>query len=88
MDFLEHAEKDARLGPLHISLYMAIFYRWIQRGGKGPVQASAKELMPLAKIGGSTPMYRTLRDLHAFGYIEYQPSYNPQQKSKLYLPML
>lgn len=86
--FMERAGKDPRLGPLHLSLYLAILYCWVQQGGEGPVKVSGKELMPLAKIGGPTPMYRCLRELHAFGYIDYRPSFNPAAKSKVYLPLL
>jgi len=87
-DFMERAARDPRLGPLHVSLYLAILYWWVRQGGEGPAQVSARELMPLAKIGGPTPMYKTLRELHSFGYIEYQPSFNPQEKSSIYLPLL
>jgi hypothetical protein len=87
VDFMERAEKDSRLGPLHISLYVAILYCWYRQGGGGPARVSGKELMPLAKIGGLTPMYRSLRELHAFGYIQYQPSFNSLEKSKVYLPL-
>ena len=87
-DFMDRAEKDSRLGPIHVSLYLAILYCWIRQGGRGPARVSGKELMPLAKIGGPTPMYKSLRELHEYGYIEYQPSFNPTEKSKVYLPLL
>lgn len=87
-EFMDRAWSDSRLGPMHVSLYMAILYCWLQQGGAGPARVSGKELMPLAKIGGSTPMYKSLRELHEFGYIRYQPSFNPAEKSKVYLPLL
>lgn len=88
MDFMERVEKDSRLGPMHVSLYLAILYCWFRQGRAGPARVSGKELMPLAKIGGMTPMYKYLRELHDFGYIEYRPSHNPTKKSKVYLPLL
>lgn len=86
VDFMERAEKDPRVGPMHISLFVAILYcRWRQ-GGVGPVVGvSGKRLMPLAKIWGPTPIYKTLRELHAYGYIEYRPSYHPGGKSEVKL---
>ena len=87
-DFMERAEKDARLGPMHVSLYLAILYCWLRQGGVGAARVNRKELMPLAKIGGPTPLYKYLRELHEFGYIEYQPSFNPGEKSKVFLPLL
>lgn len=87
-DFMERAEKDSRLGPMHISLYMAILYCWMRQGGEGPARVSGKELMPISKIGGPRPMYKSLQELHEFGYIEYAPSYNAREKSRIYLPLL
>jgi hypothetical protein len=87
-DFMERATKDTRLGPMHVSLYLAILYCWLEQGAAGPARVSGRELMPLAKIGGLTPLYKALRELHTYGYIEYWPSYNAMEKSKVYLPML
>jgi hypothetical protein len=87
-EFMGRVQVDSRLGPLHISLYMAILYCWMVQGQNGPARVSARELMPLAKIAGLTPMYKYLRELHEFGYIVYQPSYNPVEKSKVFLPLL
>jgi hypothetical protein len=84
-DFMQRAKKDPRLGPMHISLYMAILYCWLQQGEYGPARVSAKELMPIAKIGGFRSMYKTLRQLHVYGYIQYHPSFNRMEKSKVYL---
>jgi hypothetical protein len=86
--FMERAERDARLGPMHISLYLAIIYSWIQQGGEEFVSVTGRELMPIAKIGGLTPMYKCLRELHEYGYIEYWPSHNQYQKSRVYLTLL
>ena len=87
-DFLERAEKDSRLGPLHIGLYVSILYYWLKQGGRGPARVTGKELMPLSKICGYTPMYKTLRELHGWGYIDYKPSHSMTDKSKIYLPLL
>ena len=87
-DFMERAGEDSRLGPMHISLYVAILFCWLQQGGAGFVRVSGRELMPLSKIGGPTPMYKCLRELHAFGYIVYQPSMSPKGKTRVYLPVL
>lgn len=87
-DFMERAEKDSRLGPAHISLYLAILFCWLRQGGAGPARVSGRELMPLSKIGGYTPMYKYLRELHQFGYIVYQPSMSPKGKTRVYLPLV
>ena len=87
-EFMQRATKDSRLGPMHISLYLSILYCWLQQGGEGPARVSGKELMPISKIGGLRPMYKCLRELHELGYIEYAPSYNAREKSRVYLPLL
>jgi hypothetical protein len=81
--FMERARSDPRLGPLHISLYMALIFCWTQQGRNGPVQFTAKELMPIAKILGGTPFYRCIKELHKYGYIIYEPSFDPSVKSKV-----
>lgn len=86
--FMERAEKDARLGPLHISLYMSILYCWLRKHTEGAVCVTGRELMPIAKIGGLTPMYRTLKELDEYGYIDYKPSHSLSDKSRIYLPLL
>ena len=84
--FMEQARIDPRIGPLHISLYMAILYCWLEQGGSGPVLFTGKELRPIAKIAGETPFHRVIRQLHTYGYIVYEPSFNAAVKSRVYLP--
>ena len=81
--FIEQARVDPRIGPLHVSLYLAVFYLWMEQGGVDPVPVSAKELMPVAKIGGTTPFYRCIKELHRYGYIVYEPSFNAARKSRV-----
>lgn len=87
-DFMERAAKDCRVGPMHISLYFAILTCWLQQGGSGPARVKGRELMVLAKIGGPTPLYKCMRELHRFGYIEYKPSFCAAVKSQVYLPLV
>ena len=87
-NFMERAKKDSRLGPVHVSLYLAILYCWLMQGGEGPARVSGKELMPIAKIGGLGSLYKSLRELHDYGYIGYRPSYNAREKSSVFLPLL
>jgi hypothetical protein len=76
---------DGRLGPQHVSMYVAIVWCWVAQGRPEWVTVSGKELGPLAKIFGSSPVYRCLRELHDYGYVVYRPSYNPVEKSKVFL---
>lgn len=83
--FMEQARTDPRIGPFHISLYMAIFYLWVQQGRNGPAQFKARDLMPAAKIMGGAHFYKCIKQLDAYGYIIYEPSFNPAVKSRAIL---
>ena len=88
MDFMERVRSDGRLGPAHISVYMAVVYVWSMQGADGPAKVNGKEVGALAKISGTTPLYRRLRELHEFGYIVYQPSFNPMDRSRVFLTLM
>lgn len=83
--FLERAREDPRIGPLHISVYMAILYSRERQGAAGPVFVSARRLMPLAKIRGYGPYHRAIRQLHAYGYLHYEPSFDGRYPSRVWL---
>ena len=83
--FMELLQEDPRIGPIHISLAVAIIRLWSVQGCSNPVDVSARKLMPRAKIWGLGPYYRTIRQLDAYGYIRYEPSYNPEVPSRVYL---
>lgn len=81
--FMVQARSDGRIGPLHISLYMAIWYYHAAEDFRDPVKVSARELMPLAKIGSRTLYHRCIRELHEYGYIRYRPSCDPCDPSEV-----
>ena len=76
---------DPRISPVHISLYMAVLDLWIQNSYENPISVFSHEAMPLAKISGIATYYRTIRELHQFGYIQYTASFNHFQGSQIYL---
>ncbi len=82
--FMEQIKDDPRIGPLHISLYMALVYSWQLQGGEGPVSFKARELLPMAKVA-APPFHRCIRQLHSYGYIVYEPSLSPRVKSRVWL---
>jgi hypothetical protein len=85
MRFMELLQEDPRIGPKHISLMVAIMRLWLVQGFSDTVDVSARKLMPRAKIGGMGPYHRTIRQLHGYGYIRYEPSCNPEVPSRVYL---
>jgi hypothetical protein len=85
MLFLRRAKEDPRIGPVHLGLYLAIVYLWSEQGGGAFIQISARTLMPVAKIGGVKLYHRSVRQLHDYGYLRYEPSYDPELPSRIYL---
>jgi len=72
--FYELALVDNRIGPVHISLYFALL---VESGSCGldlilPVR---ERLMSMAKISSTVTYHRCLRELSAYGYIDYRPSF-------------
>lgn len=80
-NFFESIKEDSRIGPIHISLYMAILQHRNENGYGARVFAFSKDLMKRAKISGVATYHRTIRQLHEYGYIQYEPSYNHFAKS-------
>lgn len=77
--------EDVRITPTHISLYVGLFRLWQLNGFEQPVSIVRREVMGLAKISSSATYHKCLKDLVAFNYLKYEPSFNPALKSKVYL---
>jgi hypothetical protein len=78
--------RDGRIGPAHISLYLAILQCKERVDKEMPFLIRREELMRLGKIRARTTYYRLLRDLDQWGHIEYWPSYKSAGKSKVFIP--
>ena len=85
IDFMQKARGDARIGPPHFSLYMALLCYWYEKKGEVPLYIYSYELMPLCKLAGPATYHRSIRQLHEYGYIKYVPSNNHFLGSLVYL---
>ena len=92
MNYIKHLtavfeifEADSRLTPFHISLYISLFRCWNLNFFHNPVSISRNEMMKMAKIGSANTYVRCLKELHLWNYIRYEPSYNRQKGSMVYL---
>ncbi len=83
--FYEAIEDDVRIGTTHISLYMALLQQWNLSGGTNPVIIVRRSLMKVAKINARYTYNKCMNNLHEFGYINYFPSHNCFDNSKVYL---
>jgi hypothetical protein len=72
--FVTVASDDHRIGPQHLSIYLALFCQWCLEGNN-PIVVNRLEVSRMAKVGRST-YHRCMHELHEFGYIRYTPSYS------------
>ncbi|RXK86980.1 hypothetical protein ESB13_09415 [Filimonas effusa] len=85
--FYTVAIRDERLSSIHISVYMALFQYWNLNSFKNPIYITRREVMQKAKVQ-QTSYHKCMRELHAFGYIKYIPSYHPVLGSQVYIKNL
>ncbi|MBW4359349.1 transcriptional regulator [Flavobacterium taihuense] len=83
--FFDKVAKDKILNPTHVSLYIALFQFWNCNRFKNPISISRDEVMRISKISSKATYHKCLKNLHALGYINYEPSYNPFKGSQVYL---
>lgn len=83
--FYTAIDSDSRIGISHIALYMALFELYHRNGFHNPVCITRAQVMPMAKFSGVATYHRCMHDLHAFGYIQYSPSYYSKHLSQVVL---
>jgi hypothetical protein len=81
--FYEAIWDDIRIGPTHISLYMALFQLYNLNQFRNPVSICRKRVMQAAKINGLATYHKCIKDLHEFGYILYLPSFDWRTTSRV-----
>ena len=83
--FFEKVAIDKTLNPTHVSLYIALFQFWNCNRFKNPISINRDEVMRISKISSKATYHKCLNNLHNFGYINYEPSYNPFKGSHVIL---
>ena len=84
MTFMNHAQDDARVTPLHISLYLVLFREALVKNAN-TVSFSRPAIMQAAKISSNATYHKCIRELHDFGYLQYIPSHHPVLGSLVFL---
>ncbi|MEO6523850.1 MAG: hypothetical protein ABIN91_19355 [Mucilaginibacter sp.] len=83
--YFERAALDERLFPSHISLFMALFY-FSGTDIPGDIfQVSRAKLMRFSRIRSVATYHKNVKELTAYGYIEYTPSWHPHRGSSVRL---
>lgn len=83
--FFNKVSVDDRLNPTHVSLYVSLFQFWNACRFHNPISISRQEAMNVSKISSKVTYHKCIRELHQFGYLRYEPSYNPFKGSLVYL---
>lgn len=78
-------KNDKRIRTVHISLYMGFFFLWSLKDYKNPIPFSRKKMMNITKINSSATYHKCIKDLTAYGYIHYFPTYHPVNGSLVYI---
>jgi hypothetical protein len=84
--WIRRMAKDQRLLATHISLYTALFICWQRQEFAQPFSVSRRQLMGYSKIASIATYHKCMKELDAFGYIRYEPSYHPKLGSQIYWP--
>jgi hypothetical protein len=85
VDFFKAIEDDPRVNSRHVSLYVSLFHFWIDKDSINPLELFSREVMGLCKISASSTYHKTIRELHEFGYINYDPSFDHNKPSSICL---
>ena len=75
---------DTRLLATHISLCTALFACWQKNEFISPFPVSRKRLMAFSRIASVATYHKCIKELDEYGYIRYQPSFNPKTGSLVY----
>lgn len=83
--FFAAIEEDYRIKLAHIGLYAALVEYWQGHGRINPLAPPPARIMEMAKVSAKSTYLRYLRELHAYGYIRYVPSFYPRRHSVIRL---
>jgi len=84
--YMEVAGDDPRLGPAHVSLFIALLLSEKEPGHM--ITLHKGNLMRQSKIRSSSTYYQCMKDLDDFGYVTYCPSQSPYGDSRALMRVL
>jgi hypothetical protein len=83
--FMHMLVSDFRLKPTHISPCVALCHAWVRSNFQITSQVSRSKLMDRSRIQPRATYPEVMKDLQAFGYLKYAPSYHPVKGSSVCL---
>lgn len=84
--YINRMVSDTRLKPVHLSLSIALCHGWIASQFQRSHRVSRRVLMKASRIRSKSTYHKALKDLQAFGYLKYFPSYHPRKASEVVIP--
>jgi hypothetical protein len=66
-------------------MYVSLFQFWNASRFKNPISISRSELMRVSKICSKATYHKCIKELNNYGYLRYEPSFNPIRGSLVYL---
>lgn len=81
--FLEKARGDERILPTHLALFMAILMYSNSGISSKWFRVCRSKLMEFSKLRSKSTYHKCLKNLVDFGYIRYEPSYDPIRASRI-----
>lgn len=79
---------DRRVNKSHACLYYSLLLIWQQNFFKNPVSICRRSLMTNSKIGSLATYHKCIKELDAFGYIVYKPTYNSNIGTSIHIQSL
>ena len=83
MNYVQHTRaaheclrRQSKARPHHVSLYWALFFAWNTARFPTELVLDRRQVMATAHIGNRGTYLDTLRDLHTWGLLTYQPSHH------------
>lgn len=86
-DFFKAINKDCRISITHIGIYAALLQFRADRGFINPIQVYSYEIMEIAMISSPKTYHKCMHELNEYGYINYVPTRNRNQRSTIYFPL-
>lgn len=83
LQFINFIVLDRRLKRRHLAMLIALCDVWIANKYQASYHISRSRLMRSAKIKAQGTYQKAIRELQAFGYVEYKPSYHPKEGSTI-----
>jgi hypothetical protein len=83
--FFNKVSAHRQVQSTHISIYLLLYHYWHLKEDKNHINISRSEIMKKTKILSTATYHKCIRDLQQLGYINYYPSYHPQQGSRVEL---